>query len=196
LLLKVTGYNSFVERSKMMMRRLLVLMLVLGMTSVASAATVAVYTNVTQGADALTALNADGDAIKIVIGLDAASAGGNTGFSVDIENSTGATGTVLQPASWMMVASAKAAVPFGATGQTQGFNDGVIGMPAPVGDWLQVDFTIPAGTVAGDPGGNIDIGYNGTLCGAAPAGAGLPLVPEPITIALLGLGGLFLRRRK
>ena len=179
------------------MRRLLVLMLVLGMTSVASAATVAVYTNVTQGnIDALTALNADGDAIKIVIGLDAASAGGNVGFSVDIENSTGATGTVLQPLSWMMQATAKAAVPFGAAGQTQGFNDGVIGMPAPVGDWLQVDFTIPVGTVAGDPGGTVDIGYNGVLCGAAPAGAGLPLVPEPMTIALLGLGGLFLRRRK
>jgi hypothetical protein len=181
----------------MMMRRLLVLMLVLGMTSVASAATVAVYTNVTQGVDALSPPAgkeaADGDTIEIVVSTDAQSAGGSTGFSFDVEWSTGGVATVL--GTWSMTPIGSV-VPYGANGESFILGDGFAGLPAPAGDWFKGVFQVPTGAVAGDGDLLIDVTFHGDLLGGKPADAQMPLVPEPMTIALLGLGGLFLRRRK
>ena len=67
-------------------------------------------------------------------------------------------------------------------------------------DWTQITgslFTAPAGTV----GATMVVGnetYMGGLIGTAIAfdSVTLDIIPEPMSIALLGLGGLFLRRRK
>lgn len=68
------------------------------------------------------------------------------------------------------------------------------------GTWTQVTgslFTAPAGTV----GVTMVVGnetWSGGLVGTAIAfdNVTLSIIPEPMSIALLGLGGLFLRRRK
>ena len=172
-----------------MMRRLLVLMLVLGIASAASAATVAVYTNTTQGVDALTNDAAIGDTIVITVGLDAASAGGSAGFSIDVDHSTGGVAAVL--GVWTMPPVASVA-PFPPTGESFILGNGIIGLPANPGDYFSATFQVPASALGLD----IDVAYNGSIAGGTPAGAKLPVIPEPITIALLGLGGLFLRRRK
>jgi len=57
-----------------------------------------------------------------------------------------------------------------------------------IGDWFTIDYTRTAGTMY------VEI-WNSSNGYANPVGT-LTIIPEPITVALLGLGGLFLRRRK
>ena len=71
----------------------------------------------------------------------------------------------------------------------------------PAGEVLySFTYTVPdaAGTSVDITAGNVNIAYNdwgeGTSMGAATLN--IVPVPEPMMIALLGLGGLFLRRRK
>ena len=58
---------------------------------------------------------------------------------------------------------------------------------AAIGDWYSVAYS-------GDVGDMMDI-YDWDVSWETPVGQ-LPIIPEPTTIALLGLGGLFLLRRR
>ena len=177
------------------MKRFSVLMLVLGLSSISNAATVAVYTNTTQGvaADAPTTINAVGDQISIVVSENVGIAGGVAGFTVDVEHSTGMTVTTIPPYPWMFPMLVTV-VPFGPTGQSAVLGVGTAIFPPASRDYVTVTFIVPASADL-DPTG-IDVTYTGLLLGGQPAAANLPTIPEPMTIVLLGLGGLFLRRRK
>jgi len=68
--------------------------------------------------------------------------------------------------------------------------------PAISGTLYSFDYTAAAGVPIGE---QFQIGPGaGTnkVSGGIPAALSLTVVPEPMTIALLGLGGLFLRRKK
>ncbi|HIJ71949.1 MAG TPA: PEP-CTERM sorting domain-containing protein, partial [Planctomycetes bacterium] len=62
------------------------------------------------------------------------------------------------------------------------------------GEWYTFDITIPTDATVGATFG-IDVLSSGFSI-VQDAALTLTVVPEPITMALLGLGGLFLRRRK
>jgi len=180
------------------MKRFSVLMLVLGLSSISNAATVAVYTNTTQGvaADAPTTINAVGDQISIVVSENVGIAGGVAGFTVDVEHSTGMTCSLTGPVPFpWMFPPLVTILPFGANGETTNLGVGTAQFPPAPRDYFTVTFTVP-NSVLTDANFSIDISYTGLLVGGKPADAALPTVPEPMTIALLGLGGLFLRRRK
>ncbi len=59
-------------------------------------------------------------------------------------------------------------------------------------------YTVPdaPGTTVDITAGNINVGLSNWTFPTSLGGATLNIVPEPMTIALLGLGGLFLRKRK
>ena len=92
----------------------------------------------------------------------------------------------------------------------QAFIGGDLGIANPVGiyyyEFVIVDIPVPALTdgalisnimvTAGDPGSDIVVALIDGATGELRSTANVSVVPEPMTIALLGLGGLFLRRRK
>ena len=156
------------------MKKLLILMLVLGMTSLASAVTT-VLTDIE--------LWYDGTTVTVV------------GLNPDGISSTGiydeaGQGTVGPPYEMLIAAGDLAAM----TGRPAGYNGvDILAMASPVGtvttgDWFQFGFA------DGAVGDTMTI-YDYAVSYTDPVGT-LNLIPEPMTIALLGLGGLFLLRRR
>ena len=158
-------------------RTILLFALLLAIGSPAGAATVARYANVTQGGVNALETPADiGDTIEIVIFTTAPSAGGTIGFSIDVECSTGGVSSVLGFWAQFPVLSV---VPFGPCGQSFAWSNATVGFPPVLpGYYLSAFFTVPecALTTCGD--GYIDIDYNGTLLGGAPAPARLPVIVQ------------------
>ena len=174
------------------MKKLLILMLVLGMASLANAITVATYTNQTQaGADATAIVNNIGDVIEVMISTNAADMGGVTNFSIDVDHSTGGVAWT-NPVGWLLPPLGSVAA-LGLDGEKFSWTNGTFAFPPAAQDYVSATFTITSGAM---PGGFVNVSYNGTIGLGNPAPQALTVIPEPMTIALLGLGGLFLLRRR
>ena len=156
------------------MKKLLVLLLVLGMTSAASAAIVsqpdsdslAVVVSGELAGDLYLILSSDGALTGITLGADAPDLSGYSGPTSDL------AGMGLFPVGfvgeyWVMASSQN---PYPLTGTY------LTAMGGAVGDQVNLSWFDEAGG-AGDLGTII-------------------LVPEPMTVALLGLGGLMMLRRR
>ena len=168
------------------MKKLLVLTLVLALASVASAAlTTTVLVN-GSAFNMATGTAAVGDTVTVKVGNDVASAGGTTSLSMNADAAE--SGTIALLGTWMLPGTGSAASADGSGGIDFDWADGTIGLNV-TGDWCQAVFDIPAAT------SEVVLSFSGTMFDATPTG-GTITVPEPMTIALLGLGGLFLRRRK
>jgi hypothetical protein len=178
--------NVLKKRKEKMMKRLVVLMLVLTLAS----ATQAVILEV-DGVPVTDVQIAEGVTSNITIVSDDASSW--LGYIIVNEGGTGAlsdvailpdagdlaTATPYTEAGWgagyeLVTASSPAGnPPLGAGSQFNlNYSGGIQGQTATISLYLDPDFTTPVASV------NVSI------------------VPEPVTIALLGLGALFLRKRK
>jgi hypothetical protein len=71
----------------------------------------------------------------------------------------------------------------------------MFGDPEVIGTAYSFDYTLAAGVPLGETF-QIGPGAGTNKIGGVPVPLNLTVVPEPMTIALLGLGGLFLRRKK
>jgi hypothetical protein len=166
------------------MKKLCVLLLVLGLCTAANAA---VQANVKVGGSAVDSVNPS-DVVTVTIGNTVAGAGGISGFSMTASHAQGGTLDIL--GTWLLPPSPAGVVSDVGGGQKFAWNNGTIGLNV-TGDWLTATFTVPGGA-----SGKLDLSFSGTMFNEAVEGKSLTIIPEPMTVALLGLGGLFLRRRK
>ena len=165
------------------MKKLLVLVLVLGLVAVSNAA---LTTSVKVGGVAVTEVNPL-DLVTITIGTNTAAPGGTTGFKINASQAI--TGTATTLGGWMLAATG--AVTTVGNGLQFSFSDGSIAFPPVNGDYLQITFTVPTAAA-----GKVDVSFLGSFLGATPEAFSLNVVPEPLTMGLLALGGLFIRRKK
>jgi hypothetical protein len=198
-----------------MMRKLLIFMLVLGMASLANAAILTVESS---GSSAVNALKGATVSVDIVtdtavnVNLSATlmqsttSAAGNAtaaalgtldaGFnSINFAGNLQNANTVA-PARFILIDRINGVISTGspavAAGSLYNFNLSIPGTAA-LGDTFTVDFATGTPTI----GGGMPP-YGLLQDGAAPTGttALVITIPEPATIALLGLGGLVLLRKR
>lgn len=169
------------------MKRLLMMMLVLGMASVANAVLIQV-----DGQDPGQTVDI-AEGITSVISVVSEDASGWLGYIILEEGGTGALSDAAKldaagdigsvsaytEAGWgagyeLTVAMSSAGIPAVAVGPqfTMNYSGGVLGDTATISLFLDPEYGVPADSVA------------------------ITIVPEPMTVILLGLGGLFLRRRK
>ena len=161
------------------MKKILVLMLVLGMASMASAAlTLSGPANAVTGTTVTFTLSADAES----------AAGGDYGYVY----AGGFSNVTMLPA---MSDGDMSGTNYTAGTYTYFYfvgADSPSDITAPflaAGDWLTFDMT------AGAVGTSIDVSVV-SFSGFDGDSLSISVIPEPMTIGLLGLGGLFLRRRK
>lgn len=169
------------------MKRLLVLTMVLAVVSVASATVgLDVYVNGTIGST----VN-PGDIVTLQFtDTPAAAFSGVSAILIDVDYGDFTSYWVLPGGFMNTLAQANVGDGFTVTGSYSGFNlwnpgDGII---------FTTIFGVPTDITAG--GINITLGGAINVQAIAGFSTTLEVVPEPMTMALLGLGGLFLRRRR
>jgi hypothetical protein len=182
------------------MKKLLVLMLVLGMASVASATVTYEFRDAT-GTTALTSIDVTTttDFTFFVMGEV-----GDTPWKYGVYTSDFAgspegvadiTGATVYDAAgdlgnkWLYLATYD-----GVDLLVDDVNPTVMPNVA-TGDWFKIDLSLNSGAGNGDTV-QLDIRYWEDYSYDILTSQTLDVVPEPMTIALLGLGGLFLRRRR
>jgi hypothetical protein len=165
------------------MKKLLILMLVLGLASAASAAhSLGGATTVAQTGTAVVTIIADSTATttSVVEDLSAALGGAHAIISVVKTANAGEQGSVVQfpgtDYAWTVEAK-DSTEPFDSVQTGIQFNVTISGANFSVDDTFDIVL--------------YDEAYTSTLDSVT-----ITVTPEPMTIALLGLGGLFLRRRK
>ncbi len=186
------------------MKKLLILMLVLGMASAASA--VPIITGATTIAPGGTVtLTLSGTSAEASTTADGSGGFGISGVFIDVVNNSYYAPVGLFAGSTISNASG-AHANMGGLGSVTAYYGGISFLAAPVvpwaeatdvdtGTWFTFDVYLSSGYAGATDGSvymPIDIGWGTTDVG----GVDLQIIPEPVTIALLGLGGLLLRRRK
>lgn len=178
------------------MKKLLVLMLVLGMASMA-AATVTYEFRDAAGTTPITSIDvAVGNYTFFVMGA-VADAGWKEGVYATDQNPGGGLHDMTAATSYPAAGDAASIIDYISSfdGVDLYADDLSTALPdIATGDWFKLSFSLDASAVDGDTVyvDILDYMANYTLVSTH----GLPVVPEPMTIALLGLGGLFLLRRR
>jgi hypothetical protein len=159
-----------------MMKKLLVLMLVLGVSSLASAGlTLKIHDNMDGSFDIMSTAFAGGDDVYFAA------------VSADIETTGGAIDGGPVASFVMDKAVTDGFMPVPADGVWGYFGD-PFGAPAAGGNWAR--------GIQARIGAVVDLYIVAADWSSAELVDTVTLVPEPMSMLLLGLGGLFLRRRK